>query len=106
MPFMSRMGRPGLLGLAARTAVVAGTATAVSGGVIAHQRRKAQSEYEAAQYEAAQQQAAMSMSAPAPAPAAAQVDLIGELQRLGGLKTQGLLTETEFEVAKRRLLGS
>lgn len=105
MPYISRMGRPGLLGLAARTAVVAGTATAVTGGMAAHQRRKAQSEYEAAQYEAAQQQAAAAMGAPAPASATAPVDLVAELQKLGDLRTQGLLTDTEFEVAKGRLLG-
>lgn len=106
MPYISRMGRPGLLGLAARTAVVAGTATAVSGGMVAHQRRKAQSEYEAAQYEAAQQQAAMSVTSPAPASVAAPADLVVELQRLGDLNTQGLLTDAEFAAAKARLLGS
>lgn len=105
MPYISRMGRPGLLGLAARTAVVAGTATAVSGGMAAHQRRKAQNEYEAAQYEATQQQAALSVTPPAPAPATAPVDLVVELQRLGELKTQGLLTDDEFAAAKARLLG-
>ncbi|MHC9046847.1 SHOCT domain-containing protein [Microbacterium saperdae] len=105
MPYISRMGRPGLLGLAARTAIVAGTATAVSGGVIAHQRKKAQNEYEAAQYEAAQQQAAAAMSAPAPTSATAPFDLVAELQKLGDLRTQGVLTDTEFEVAKGRLLG-
>ncbi|WP_307293057.1 SHOCT domain-containing protein [Microbacterium natoriense] len=99
------MGRPGLLGLAARTAVVAGTATAVSGGMAAHQRRKAQSEYEAAQYEAAQQQAAMSVTPPAPASVSAPADLVVELQRLGDLNTQGLLTDAEFAAAKARLLG-
>lgn len=109
MPYLSRMGRPGLLGLAARTAVVAGTATAVSGGIAAHQRRKAQSEYEAAQYEAAQHQAALAMartvSAPAPAPASTLDDLVAQLQKLADLRTQGMLTDTEFEVAKGRLLG-
>jgi hypothetical protein len=51
------MGRPGLIGMAARTAVVAGTATAVSGSVQRHQQEKAQGQYEQQQYEAAQQQA-------------------------------------------------
>lgn len=105
MPYISRMGRPGLLGLAARTAVVAGTATAVSGGMAAHQRRKAQSEYEAAQYEAAQQQAAEPVTSPAPASATAPVDLVAELQELGDLQTRGLLTDAEFAAAKTRLLG-
>ncbi|HWV49668.1 MAG TPA: SHOCT domain-containing protein, partial [Microbacterium sp.] len=48
------MGRPGLIGLAARTAVVAGTASAVSGGMARNQQAKAQSQYEQQQYEAAQ----------------------------------------------------
>jgi hypothetical protein len=113
MPFIPRRGRPGLLGLAARTAVVAGTATAVTGGMAAHQQKKAQAEYQQAQYEA-QQQAALAMTAsapasapapaPTPAPAPAAVDLVAELQKLGDLKTQGVLSYAEFEVAKARLL--
>ena len=55
-----RVGRPGLIGLAARTAVVAGTASAVSGAMAGNRQRKAQSQYEQEQYEAAQQQAAAS----------------------------------------------
>ena len=54
---LGRRGRPGLIGMAARTAVVAGTATAVSGSVQRHQQEKAQGQYEQQQYEAAQQQA-------------------------------------------------
>lgn len=107
MPFIPRMGRPGLIGLAARTAVVAGTATAVSGGMIAHRQKKAHEEYEASQYEAAQQQAALAMadSQPAFAPAsAAPVDLVSELQKLGELKAQGVLSDAEFATAKARLL--
>jgi hypothetical protein len=109
MPFIPRRGRPGLIGLAARTAVVAGTATAVSGGILAHQQKKAQTDYEAAQFEAAQQQAAQqqptpAMAAPAPTPAAAPVDLVAELQKLGELAAQGVLSAAEFEAAKARLL--
>ena len=58
-----RVGRPGLIGLAARTAVVAGTASAVSGAMAGNRQRKAQSQYEQEQYEAAQQQAAMQQAA-------------------------------------------
>lgn len=107
MPFIPRMGRPGLIGLAARTAVVAGTATAVSGGMIAHRQKKAHEEYEASQYEAAQQQASLAMadSQPAFAPASATpVDLVSELQKLGELKAQGVLSDAEFATAKARLL--
>lgn len=102
MPYIPRRGRPGLLGLAARTAVVTGTATAVSDGMAARRQRRAQAEYEQAQYELAQQQAVRAMPTPAPA---APVDLVAELQKLGDLKSQGLLSDGEFEAAKARLLG-
>jgi len=78
---MRRMGRPGLVGMAARTAVVAGTATAVSGAVAGHQADKANQAAQAQAYDAQQQQAAMDAAAaqavanaqaaaPPPAPAA------------------------------------
>ncbi|MCT9819221.1 SHOCT domain-containing protein [Microbacterium sp. W1N] len=110
MPLIRRFGRPGLLGLAARTAVVAGTATAVSGGIAEHRRNKAQAEYEQEQYEAAQQQAQVNAAAQSavaqagPPPAAAGVDLVGELQKLAALKEAGALTQAEFDTAKARLL--
>ena len=102
MPYIPRRGRPGLLGLAARTAVVTGTATAVSDGMATRRQRRAQAEYEHAQYEFAQQQAVLPVPAPTPT---ASVDLVAELQKLGDLKSQGLLSESEFEAAKARLLG-
>ncbi|WP_149085003.1 MULTISPECIES: SHOCT domain-containing protein [Microbacterium] len=115
---LRRFGRPGLIGLAARTAVVAGTASAVQGAAMRHQERRAQSEYEQQQYEAAQQQAQLDAAAqnaaaqyapaPAAAPAAAAAaqgdDLIAKLQELGSLKASGVLTEEEFTAAKRKLL--
>ena len=117
MPFR-RMGRPGLVGMAARTAVVAGTATAVSGSVQRHQQEKAQGQYEQQQYEAQQQQAqvnaaaqqavaqqqAAAPAAPA-APAAGGVDIVAELQKLAGLHQQGILSDDEFAAAKAKLLG-
>lgn len=102
MPYIPRRGRPGLLGLAARTAVVTGTATAVSDGMATRRQRRAQAEYEHAQYEFAQQQAVLPIPAPTPT---ASVDLVAELQKLGDLKSQGLLSESEFEAAKARMLG-
>ncbi|MCY4571333.1 MAG: SHOCT domain-containing protein [Gemmatimonadetes bacterium] len=102
MPYIPRRGRPGLLGLAARTAVVTGTATAVSDGMATRRQRRAQADYEQAQYEFAQQHAAVPMPTPAPA---ASVDLVAELQKLGDLKSQGLLSDAEFQAAKARLLG-
>jgi hypothetical protein len=110
MPLMRRMGRPGLLGMAARTAVVAGTATAVSGGVARHQQQKAEAQYEQHQYELQQEAAAMAYNAPpppavAPVPAAPATDVVTELQRLADLKAQGVLSEAEFGAAKAKLLG-
>lgn len=118
---MRRVGRPGLVGLAARTAVVAGTATAVNGAMNNHQQKKAQEQYEQQQYEAAQQQAAMNaaaqqavsqqMAAAAPAaPAAAAApaggeDIVASLQKLSALRDAGALSDAEFEAAKARLLG-
>ena len=114
---LRRFGRPGLIGLAARTAVVAGTATAVQGAAMRHQERRAQSEYEQQQYEAAQQQAQMDEAArtaaaqyappasPSAAPPAPADDLIDKLQELGSLKASGVLTEEEFTAAKQKLLG-
>jgi coenzyme F420-reducing hydrogenase gamma subunit len=115
-----RMGRPGLIGLAARTAVVAGTATAVSGGMQRHQQQKSQEQYEQEQYQAAQQQAQIDAAAqaaaaqyaqpvapppPAAAPAAPAVDIVAELQKLAALKDAGILNDAEFAAAKARLLG-
>lgn len=111
MPLMRRFGRPGLLGLAARTAVVAGTATAVGGAVASHQSRRSQSEYEQEQYEAAQQQAQVDAAAQAAAsnysPASSPqtgVDMVTELQKLATLKEAGVLSDAEFAAAKAKLL--
>ena len=85
----------GLLRMAARTAVVAGTATAVSGRV---QRRQAArwDQEDAEQYQ--QQQAA------AP-PQAEEEDETAQLQKLAALHTQGVLTDDEFAAAKAKILG-
>jgi uncharacterized protein (UPF0264 family) len=120
MPMFRRMGRPGLIGLAARTAVVAGTATAVSGGMQRRQQSKAeeQQQQEAAAAQQQQEQidaaaaaavAAQQPQAPAPvaAPVAAPsggVDMIAELQKLAALKDQGILSDDEFTAAKAKLL--
>ena len=115
---LRRRGRPGLVGLAARTAVVAGTATAVSGGMQRHQADKANAEWEQQQYEAQQNQAAMDAAAaqavanaqaaqapaPAPAAAAAAPDLMAQLSQLGTLHSQGILSDEEFAAAKAKLL--
>lgn len=93
-----RMGRPGLIGTMARTAVVAGTATAVAGGVSRRQQAKAQ----AGQQQAAQQQAAQQQAAPQPA----GPDMVEQLQELAKLKDQGILTDAEFSAQKAKILGA
>lgn len=107
---------PGLIRGIARTAVVAGTASAVAGRV---QRRQAEkyadrdaqiyADREAAYEQQAAQQAPPPQvayeAAPAPAPAPSQADVIDQLQRLGDLKAQGILTEDEFAAEKAKLLG-
>lgn len=100
-----RMGRPGLLGTVARTAVVAGTATAVSGRV---QRNAAARSAEAEQSAQAQQQAQAPVApAPAaPAPAAPAPDRIAQLTQLAELKANGVLTDAEFAAEKARILAS
>ncbi|PYC77385.1 hypothetical protein C7C46_18940 [Streptomyces tateyamensis] len=90
---------PGLLRGVARTAVVAGTATAVSNRVSRRQAgRWAEQDY--AQAEQAQ------AAAPPPAPAGGTDDTINQLKELAALKQQGVLTEAEFSAQKARLLGS
>jgi hypothetical protein len=89
----------GLLRMAARTAVVAGTATAVSGRV-AHRQQGRWAEQEA--------QAAQAQQAPPPPPAAAESaapDYVAELQQLSQLRDAGVVTDEEFEAKKRQLLG-
>jgi Short C-terminal domain len=96
---------PGLLRGMARTAVAAGTWTAVSNRVSRRQANRWAAQDEQQYY---QQQA----QAPAPAapatPAAAsdsETDKIAQLKQLGELKSQGILTEAEFAAEKAKILG-
>lgn len=104
---IGRVGRPGLLGTMARTAVVAGTATAVSGNVTRRQHAREEQAAAARAYEEQQRLATMQTAAAeqAPTTAPAAGDAIGELERLATLKQQGVLTDEEFAAAKARLLG-
>jgi len=104
---IGRVGRPGVVGTVARTAVVAGTATAVAGGVSRHQQEKAQTQAEAAAYEQQQQQTAMEAAAQQAAAqqAPAADDTITQLKELAELKAQGILTEEEFAAQKAKILG-
>jgi hypothetical protein len=125
------MGRPGLLGLAARTAVVAGTANAVSGRMQQGQQAKAQQAAEAEAYRQQQEAAAQAAATqaavaqalaaqappppPPPAPAAPVApaapaamgadDMIAALERLAALHAQGILTDEELAQQKARILG-
>ena len=87
----------GLLRMATRTAVVAGTATAVSGRVARRQDAK-YAEQDAQQY-AAQQAAAPPPAAPA------EDDATTQLQNLANLHAQGVLTDEEFAASKAKILG-
>jgi hypothetical protein len=89
--------RGGLLGTAARTAVVAGTATAV-GSRVAHRHRQ-----NAADQAAPEPEAPSAPSAPAAQPAGS--DVLEQLERLAALRTDGMLTDEEFAAAKHSLLG-
>lgn len=97
MPLVRR--GPGLVGAAARTAVVAGTATAVSGRVARRQQAK-YAEQDAAAY---QEQGPPPQAAPA-APAG-EPSYMAELEQLAQLRDQGILTPEEFEAKKKQLLG-
>jgi hypothetical protein len=98
---------PGLVRVAATTAVVAGTAGAVRN----RQDQKYAAKQQAAsdQQQAAYEQGVADAQAPPPvaaAPAApAAPDYAAELQQLAQLKGQGLITEEEFEAKKKQILG-
>jgi hypothetical protein len=98
---------PGLLRGMARTAVVAGTATAVSNRVSRRQANRWSQQEEAQYYEQQQQysQPPQQYTQPAPAPAAAP-DPIEQLQKLAELKNQGILTDAEFAAQKAKILAS
>jgi len=97
---------PGLVRGMARTAAVVGTATATRNAV---NRRQADKN---AQAYAQATSAAYAQTSPPPqevvyveAPPAPEVDTISQLERLGALKAQGILTEEEFAAQKAKLLG-
>lgn len=103
---------PGLIGTAARTAVVAGTATAVSGNVARRQQAKAASQQQAAADEQAQpdaqaqaQQMQMSQEDSAASGAGGISDAaLAKLEQLAELRKQGILTDEEFAAQKAKIL--
>ena len=111
---------PGLLRAAAATAVVAGTAQATRNAVNRHSAEKDAKAYTNAMNTAQAQTAPPPQQyapppeayapppptpPPAPAPAAPPEDPITQLERLGALKAQGLLTDEEFNTQKAKILG-
>jgi hypothetical protein len=92
---------PGLIRGVARTAVVAGTATAVSTRVSRRQANRwaAQDQQQYAQEQYAQQ------AAPPPAPAGGGDDTVAQLKQLAELHAQGILTDDEFAAQKAKILG-
>jgi hypothetical protein len=100
---------PGLIRGVARTAAIAGTATAVSNRV---SRRQAGRWAEQEQQQAYQQQQAYAPPPPQqpvyaePPPQNTMEDKLEQLKQLGQLKEQGVLTDAEFAVQKDRILNS
>jgi hypothetical protein len=92
---------PGLLRGVARTAVIAGTATHVSNNV---SRRQSAKWADQDQQQYAQQAPPQQYAEPAPVAAAPAADPIEQLQKLGELKEQGILTDEEFAVQKNKIL--
>ncbi len=113
-PVVVQRRGPSLLRTAATTAVVAGTATAVSKGVSGsmdqaamskQQQMEQQQVTQSAANQAQQLQADQARATTAAAPSA-QPDLITQLQQLTQLKQAGALSEDEFQAAKAKLLSS
>ena len=98
---------PGLLRGIARTAVIAGTATAVSNRVSRRQvnrwSRQEDEQYAQRQYQQPPQQQYYQQPPPPPPPAPPR-DTITQLKELAELKSQGILTDAEFQAQKAKLL--
>jgi Short C-terminal domain len=100
---------PGLIRGVARTAVIAGTATAVSNRVSRRQagRWADQEQAQAYDQQQAEQQQQPVYAAPAPAAPSADMDSkLAQLKELGQLREQGVLTDAEFEAQKSAILNS
>src|SRR5262245_22610917 len=91
---------PGLIGAAATTAVVAGTA-----GAVRHRQAKRYASQDQAEYEQqmAEQQEAMAQQAPAATP---EEDKYAKLEKLAELNKQGILSDDEFAAEKAKILAS
>ena len=105
---------PGLLRGIARTAVIAGTATAVSNRVSRRQLKRwsqqeaqqyAQQQYQQPPPQQQQQQQQYYQQPPPPPPPAPPRDTVTQLKELAELKSQGILTDAEFQAQKAKILG-
>lgn len=97
---------PGLIRGIARTAAVAGTATAVSNRVSRRQYGRWESQAEEQQQaQPAPVQEEPPASPAAPPPVATMDDKVEQLQKLAALKDQGILSEEEFAAQKAKILG-
>lgn len=96
---------PGLVRGMARTAAVVGTATATRNAVNRRQASKNVTAYSNAVNETYAGQAQPMQAPPPVAAPVPQEDVITQLERLGALKAQGILTEEEFAAQKAKLLG-
>lgn len=95
----------GLIGGMARTAVVAGTATAVSNRVSRRQAGRWAAQEQQQYAEQPPQYAQQPQYAPAPPPPAPGTnDMLDQLQKLGELKAAGVLTDAEFQAQKAKVL--
>ena len=94
---MMRRRGPGLVRMAAGTAVIAGTA-----GAVRHRQDQKYAAQDQAAYD--EQLAAQQAAAPPPA-AAAEPEYMAELAQLAQLRDQGILTPEEFEAKKKQILG-
>ena len=98
---------PGLLRGVARTAVVAGTATAVSNRVSRRQAGRWAAQEQEQQQQQQPQYAEPAYAPPPPEPPQNDMEAkLAQLKDLGELKEQGVLTDAEFEVQKSRILNS
>lgn len=102
---IGRVGRPSLVGTAARTAVIAGTATAVAGGVAGRQQAKAQQAAGAQQMPASPPPTPTLPTPEAAPPVEVTDDVVEQLKKLAELRDAGILTEDEFTAKKSKLLG-
>jgi hypothetical protein len=96
---------PGLIRGMARTAAVVGTATATRNAVNRRQASKNAAAYSQAVDQAYAQQAPPPQVQYAPPPSAPEEDVITQLERLGNLLAQGIITEDEFAAQKAKILG-